>query len=53
MESMSKKSAHQVSGKTRDFKIAVLDGTEQDIGTLKKGIVTGSTGNTLQCVNRS
>ena len=53
VESLSKKSAHQVSGKTRDFKIAVLDETEQDIGTLKKGIVTGSTGSTLQCVNGS
>jgi tRNA-2-methylthio-N6-dimethylallyladenosine synthase len=49
VESLSKKSAHQVSGKTRDFKIAVLDGTERDLGTLKKAQVLASTGSTLLC----
>ncbi len=53
VESMSKKSARQVSGKTRDFKIAVLDGTEQDLGTIKKARVIASTGNTLLCYDRS
>jgi len=49
VESLSKKSVHQVSGKTRDYKIAVLDGDESDIGTLKKARVKSATAGTLIC----
>lgn len=49
VESLSKKSVHQVSGKTRDYKIAVLDGVESEIGTLKKARVKSATAGTLIC----
>lgn len=49
VESLSKKSVHQVSGKTRDYKIAVLDGDESEIGTLKKARVKSATAGTLIC----
>ena len=49
IESMSKKNKDQVSGKTRDFKIAVLKGSESEIGSLKKATVIGATAGTLIC----
>lgn len=49
VEDFSRKSRAQVSGKTRDFKIAVLDGKESDIGTLVKAKVTRATAGTLIC----
>lgn len=49
VESLSRKSELQVSGKTRDFKIAVLDGTEDQIGTLVRAKVTAATAGTLIC----
>ena len=49
VEGFSKKSMRQVSGKTRDFKIAVLDGDESDIGTLAKAKVIDATAGTLIC----
>lgn len=49
VEDFSKKSVNQVSGKTRDFKIAVLDGDESMIGTLAKAKVLSSTAGTLIC----
>ncbi|PKN72155.1 MAG: tRNA (N6-isopentenyl adenosine(37)-C2)-methylthiotransferase MiaB [Candidatus Cloacimonetes bacterium HGW-Cloacimonetes-3] len=49
VESFSKKSDSFVSGKTRDYKIAVLSGTESDIGTLKKATVIDATAGTLIC----
>ncbi|MDD2229298.1 MAG: tRNA (N6-isopentenyl adenosine(37)-C2)-methylthiotransferase MiaB [Candidatus Cloacimonetes bacterium] len=49
IEGMSKKNKDQVSGKTRDFKIAVLKGSESEIGSLKKARVTDATAGTLIC----
>jgi tRNA-2-methylthio-N6-dimethylallyladenosine synthase len=49
VESLSKKSSRQISGKTRDYKIAVMDGDESDIGTLKKARVKSATAGTLIC----
>ncbi len=49
VEDFSKKSPHQVSGKTRDFKIAVLSGDARDIGTLKTARVARATAGTLIC----
>lgn len=49
VEALSKKSPAQVSGKTRDYKIAVLSGSESDIGKLKTGRVIKATAGTLIC----
>jgi tRNA-2-methylthio-N6-dimethylallyladenosine synthase len=49
VEGLSKKDDSQVSGKTRDFKIAVLTGNKSDIGTLKSGKVINATAGTLIC----
>lgn len=49
VEGLSKKSDLQISGSTRDFKIAVLDGTEDQIGTLVKARVQSATAGTLIC----
>jgi tRNA-2-methylthio-N6-dimethylallyladenosine synthase len=49
VEDLSRKSKTKVSGKTRDFKIAVLDGTEDDIGKLRSAQVTEATPGTLIC----
>lgn len=49
VESLSKKSDSQVSGKTRDYKIAVLSGNRSDIGTLKTAKVINATAGTLIC----
>ncbi|MCB5271112.1 MAG: tRNA (N6-isopentenyl adenosine(37)-C2)-methylthiotransferase MiaB [Candidatus Cloacimonetes bacterium] len=49
VEDFSKKSMRQVSGKTRDFKIAVLTGNESKIGTLARAKVIDATAGTLIC----
>lgn len=49
VEGFSKKSIKKVSGKSRDFKICVLSGTETDIGTLKRARVIDATAGTLIC----
>lgn len=49
VEGFSKKSAADVSGKTRDFKIAVLPGVPEQIGTLVKATVSDATSGTLIC----
>lgn len=49
VEDFSKKSKRQVSGKTRDFKIAVLDGDESIIGSLTRAKVIDATAGTLIC----
>ncbi len=49
IEDLSRKKQSQVSGKTRDYKIAVLSGTEAEIGTLKKAVVKDATAGTLIC----
>ena len=49
IEDVSRKNRSQVSGKTRDFKIAVLSGTESEIGTLKQAKVKDATAGTLIC----
>ncbi|MDY0151324.1 MAG: tRNA (N6-isopentenyl adenosine(37)-C2)-methylthiotransferase MiaB [Candidatus Cloacimonas sp.] len=49
VEDFSRKSAAQVSGKTRDFKIAVLSGDASDIGKLKKATVIKASAGTLIC----
>ncbi len=49
IESLSKKSSSQISGTTRDFKIAVLDGLKSQIGTLTKARVIQATAGTLIC----
>jgi tRNA-2-methylthio-N6-dimethylallyladenosine synthase len=49
VEGVSKKSNQKVSGKTDDYKIAVLSGTLADIGTLKKARVVSTTAGTLIC----
>ena len=49
IEGYSKKSKDVVFGKTRDFKNAVLRGSEQDFGTLQKVEVKDATASTLKC----
>lgn len=49
VEDISKKSTKQVSGKTRDFKIAVLSGDAEQIGKLMKAKVVSATAGTLIC----
>lgn len=49
VEDFSKKSNAQVSGKTRDFKIAVLSGEQAQIGTLVSARVFSATAGTLIC----
>lgn len=49
VESLSKKSAAKVSGKTRDYKIAVLSGKVSEIGTIKTANVVDATAGTLIC----
>ncbi|MDD2360650.1 MAG: tRNA (N6-isopentenyl adenosine(37)-C2)-methylthiotransferase MiaB [Candidatus Cloacimonetes bacterium] len=49
VEDFSKKSKEQLSGKTRDFKIAVLSGKESQIGSLIKAKVIDATAGTLIC----
>jgi tRNA-2-methylthio-N6-dimethylallyladenosine synthase len=49
VEEFSKKSKAQVSGKTRDFKIAVLPGDSSMIGKLVKARVEGASAGTLLC----
>jgi tRNA-2-methylthio-N6-dimethylallyladenosine synthase len=48
-EDLSKKSDRQISGKTRDYKIAVLPGSVDDIGRLVKATVIDATAGTLIC----
>ncbi len=50
IEDYSKKSKEQVSGKTRDYKIAVLDGKIEQVGTLVSARVADATAGTLLCV---
>lgn len=49
VEGWSRKSTRQVSGKTSDYKIAVLSGGEKDMGTLKRARVVRATAGTLIC----
>lgn len=49
IEDFSKKSNTQLSGKTRDFKIAVLSGDESQIGSLVHARVIDATAGTLIC----
>ncbi|MDZ4182619.1 MAG: TRAM domain-containing protein, partial [Candidatus Cloacimonadaceae bacterium] len=49
VEGLSKKSAAQISGKTEDYKIAVITGTENQIGTLVRAKVIAATAGTLIC----
>lgn len=49
VENLSKKSKRQVSGKTDDFKIAVMTGDESDVGKLKRSKVVDVTAGTLIC----
>ncbi|MDD3535094.1 MAG: tRNA (N6-isopentenyl adenosine(37)-C2)-methylthiotransferase MiaB [Candidatus Cloacimonetes bacterium] len=49
VEDFSKKSKAQVSGKTRDFKIAVLSGDASLIGSLQYAKVLDATSGTLIC----
>lgn len=49
VEDFSKKSKAQISGKTRDYKIVVLSGTESQIGTLVTAKVVAATAGTLIC----
>lgn len=49
VEDISKKSASMVSGKTRDNKVAVVNGDRADIGTILRGKVTKATSGTLIC----
>jgi len=49
IEDYSKKSKEQVSGKTRDYKIAVLDGKIEQVGTLVSARVADATAGTLLC----
>ena len=49
VEDFSKKSQSKVSGKTRDYKIAVLSGDKNDIGTVKQAVVIAATAGTLIC----
>ncbi len=49
VEGFSKKSKKKVSGKSRDFKICVLSGDANDIGTIKRAKVLNATAGTLIC----
>jgi len=49
IEGRSKKNALQMSGSTRDFKIAVVDGDESQIGKLVLAKVIDATAGTLIC----
>jgi tRNA-2-methylthio-N6-dimethylallyladenosine synthase len=49
VEDFSKKSKAQISGKTRDYKIAVLSGDESQIGKLVQTRVIDATAGTLIC----
>lgn len=49
IEGISKKKSNQVSGKTRDYKITVLSGKPEDVGTLKKAVVIDASAGTLIC----
>lgn len=49
VEGFSKKSKEKVSGKSRDFKICVLSGDANDIGTIKRAKVLNATAGTLIC----
>ncbi len=49
VEDFSKKSKSQLSGKTRDFKIAVLTGDSSQIGSLVEAKVVDATAGTLIC----
>lgn len=49
IEGPSKKSSAQVSGSTRDFKIAVVDGSLDQVGSLVKAKVVDATAGTLIC----
>lgn len=49
VENISKKSKRKVTGKTRDFKIAVVTGDAHDIGKLKTARVVDATAGTLIC----
>jgi len=52
VEGLSKKSNSDVSGKTRDFKIAVLPGDPDQIGKLVKVVVKDATAGTLICLRK-
>lgn len=49
VEDFSKKSKAQLSGKTRDFKIAVLSGEPSQMGSLVRATVKDATAGTLIC----
>ncbi len=49
IEDISKKSEHKISGKTDDYKIAVVSGDKTQIGSLVKAIVRDATAGTLIC----
>ena len=49
IEDISKKSEHKISGKTDDYKIAVVTGEKTQIGSLVKARVTEATAGTLIC----
>jgi tRNA-2-methylthio-N6-dimethylallyladenosine synthase len=49
IEDFSKKSMAQLSGKTRDFKIAVVSGNESQIGKMVMAKVVAATAGTLIC----
>ncbi len=49
IEGLSKKSDRQISGSTRDFKIAVVDGNIDQIGSLVQARVIDATAGTLIC----
>ncbi|MDD2684250.1 MAG: TRAM domain-containing protein, partial [Candidatus Cloacimonetes bacterium] len=49
IEDFSKKSMAQLSGKTRDFKIAVVSGNESQIGKMVMAKVVDATAGTLIC----
>lgn len=49
VESLSRKSNDKVSGKTRDYKIAVLSGSLDDIGKMKIAKVIDASSGTLIC----
>lgn len=48
-EDISKKNPNQLSGKTDDYKIAVISGSPDQIGTLIRGKVIAATPGTLIC----
>nr|MDK2850641.1 tRNA-2-methylthio-N6-dimethylallyladenosine synthase [Candidatus Cloacimonadota bacterium] len=49
VEDFSKKSKSKLSGKTRDFKIAVLSGSESQLGSIVRSKVVDATAGTLIC----